>query len=36
MFAAIYSVIVCVAIHLGGIQPIWDIALAGGRLQPFK
>lgn len=36
MFAAIYSVIVCAAIHAGGIQPIWDRARQGGRLEFFK
>lgn len=36
MFAAIYSVIVCAAIHAGGIGPIWEIAEKGGRLEFFK
>lgn len=36
MFAAIYSVIICAAIHVGGIKSIWDIAQEGGRLEFFK
>lgn len=36
MFGAIYSVIICAAIHVGGLQAIWDIARDGGRLEFFK
>lgn len=33
MFAAIYAVIICAAIHAGGLGPIWEAAEKGGRLQ---
>lgn len=36
MFAAIYSVIVCVLIKAGGIAPIWQVAVEGGRLELWK
>ncbi|XP_031621165.1 putative sodium-dependent multivitamin transporter isoform X3 [Contarinia nasturtii] len=36
MFAAIYSVIICAAIHVGGFQAIWDISKEGGRLNFFN
>lgn len=33
MFAAIYSVIICAAIHAGGLKSMWDIAEKGGRID---
>lgn len=36
MFAAVYSVIVCAAIKAGGLGPIWDTAMEGGRLNFLK
>lgn len=36
MFGAIYSVIICAAIHVGGLHAIWEIARDGGRLNFFK
>ncbi|XP_031621167.1 putative sodium-dependent multivitamin transporter isoform X5 [Contarinia nasturtii] len=36
MFAAIYSVIICAAIRVGGFQAIWDISKEGGRLNFFN
>lgn len=36
MFAAIYSVIICAAIHVGGLKSIWDISRNGNRLEFFK
>lgn len=36
MFAAIYSVIICVLIKAGGVAPIWQAAVDGGRLELWK
>lgn len=36
MFAAIYSVSICVLIKAGGIAPIWEAAAEGGRLEFWK
>lgn len=36
MFAAIYSVIICAAIHVGGLKSIWDISQTGNRLEFLK
>lgn len=36
MFAAIYSIIICAAIQVGGLKSIWDIAQEGGRLNFFR
>lgn len=33
MFAAIYSIIICAAIHAGGFKSMWDIAEKGGRID---
>lgn len=36
MFAAVYSIIVCVVIQAGGFSPIWQVAADGGRLDFWK
>lgn len=36
MFAAIYSVVICVLVKAGGVGPVWEAAQAGGRLEFFK
>lgn len=36
MFAAVYSIIIYAAIAAGGLDQIWYIAEAGGRIEFFK
>ena len=33
MFAAVFSVIICAAIKAGGLGPIWQTAVDGGRIN---
>lgn len=36
MFVSIFSVIICAAIEVGGLDEIWRIADEGGRTELFK
>ena len=36
MYAAVLSVIVCAGIKAGGLGPIWQTALDGGRIDFLK
>lgn len=36
MFGAIFSVIICAAIRAGGLAPIWETAVEGGRINFWK
>lgn len=36
MFSAVYCIIICAAIKAGGISPIWNTAVEGGRINFLK